>query len=203
MSATYRKLPRSFYLHPPLRVARDLLGTYLVRRVGTIRLVGKIVEVEAYDESDPASHSYRGRTRRNNVMFWKGGHLYVYFTYGMHFCANVVTGLEGRGEAVLIRAVEPIDGLDVMRRNRSREKKSAPPVNKNLTNGPAKLCEAFGIGREENGTDLLGEEIYITQGEEIPDSKIARSTRIGIRNGREKRWRFYVKGNGWVSKPWL
>jgi DNA-3-methyladenine glycosylase len=200
LSSSYRKLPRSFYLRPALRVAKDLLGTYFIRRVGDTRLVGKIVEVEAYDESDPASHSYRGRTRRNDVMFWKGGHLYVYFTYGMHFCANVVTGPEGRGEAVLIRAIEPVEGLEIMRRNRSGRKNSPHITEKNLTNGPAKFCEAFGIGREENGSDLLEDYISITRGERIPPSKILQSTRIGIRNGREKRWRFYVKGNKWVSR---
>src|ERR1700741_2664024 len=146
----FKKLPRSFYLRPTLVVAKDLLGKYLVRKFRRQYLIGKIVEVEAYlGEKDPASHAYRGITKRNEVMFREGGHLYVYFTYGMHFCSNIVTEEEGIGHAVLLRAVEPIEGVNLMmkRRNGTLE---------NLTNGPAKLCQAFGITRKENGTDLLG-----------------------------------------------
>jgi DNA-3-methyladenine glycosylase len=166
-------------------------------------LVGKIVEAEAYCENDPASHSYRGRTRRNEVMFWKGGHLYVYFTYGMHFCANVVTGTEGKGEAVLIRAVEPVEGIDVMKKNRGRRLNISSPHPHSLphllTNGPAKFCRAFGIETKENGADLLEHTIYISDGVRIPRNKVARSSRVGIRNGREKKWRFFVKENPFVS----
>jgi DNA-3-methyladenine glycosylase len=111
-------LPRLFYLRPTLAVAHDLLGCLFVKRTGKKLLVGKIVEVEAYKQNDPASHSFHGQTQRNDVMFLEGGHLYVYFTYGMHFCANVVTGKEGIGEAVLIRAVEPLSGLETMEKNR-------------------------------------------------------------------------------------
>jgi DNA-3-methyladenine glycosylase len=195
------KLPRSFYLCPTVQVARDLLGKYLVRRCRGRSLAGKIVEAEAYCEGDPASHSFRGKTKRNEVMYRKGGHLYVYFTYGMHFCANVVTRETELGEAVLIRAVEPIEGIDLMLRNRfdaSGMTTHHSPIN--LTNGPAKFCEAFGIAREQNGTDLLGNEIYILKGEKISPSRIGRSARIGVTNGREKKWRFFLKGNLWVSK---
>lgn len=189
-----KKLPRSFYLRPTLQVARDLLGKHIVRILSGKRLAGKIVEVEAYlGSKDPASHTYRRKTKRNEVMFRQGGHLYVYFTYGMHFCANVVTGDEGIGEAVLIRAVEPIEGIDVMRRNRLKD-------GFNLTNGPAKLCEALGIQREQNGADLVGSEIYLLDAEPITKSNIGVSTRIGIRVGVEKKWRFFVKENRWVSK---
>ena len=196
-----KPLPRSFYLHPTLQVARELLGKHLVRRFGSKLLVGKIVEVEAYCQGDPASHAFRGRTKRNDVMFWEGGHLYVYFTYGMHFCANIVTRNEGTGEAVLIRAVEPITGIEVMMRHRfpsllSYDLKSLV----NLTNGPAKFCQAFGISREENGSDLLDSEILLTDEKTIPSSFITRSARIGIRTGLEKKWRFFIKGNSWVSK---
>ncbi|MBI3585558.1 MAG: DNA-3-methyladenine glycosylase [Ignavibacteriales bacterium] len=188
------KLPRSFYLRPTLQVARDLLGKHIVRILNGKKLVGNIVEVEAYVGSkDPASHTYRGKTKRNEVMFKQGGHLYVYFTYGMHFCANVVTREEDIGEAVLIRAVEPIEGIDLMKKNRAKD-------SFDLTNGPAKLCEALGIQREQNGTDLLGNEIYLLESKAIPKSSIGTSTRIGIRVGTEKRWRFFVKGNDWVSK---
>ncbi len=213
-STPVKPLPRSFYQRSAVQVAKDLLGKYFVRKLGKKTLVGKIVETEAYREGDPASHSYRGKTRRNEVMFWRGGHLYVYFTYGMHFCANVVTGPEGRGEAVLIRAVEPIEGIEVMRKKRLRGKgmvmkgrvhaKEKQGVRGRetvtLTNGPAKFCQAFGIGRNENGTDLLGNQIHITDGENIPVHRRGRSSRIGIRNGKDKRWRFFVKGNAWVSR---
>ncbi|MGD0038294.1 MAG: DNA-3-methyladenine glycosylase, partial [Bacteroidota bacterium] len=119
-----KPLPRSFYLCPTLQVARDLLGKHIIRKIDDKLLIGKIVEVEAYCKGDPASHAFRGRTKRNDVMFWEGGHLYVYFTYGMHFCANVVTGNEGIGEAVLIRAVEPLAGIEMMKINRYGSNKS-------------------------------------------------------------------------------
>ncbi|MBF8294823.1 MAG: 3-Methyladenine glycosylase [Bacteroidetes bacterium] len=225
-----RKLPRSFYLRPTLTVAKDLLGKYLVRQYKGRTLVGKIVEAEAYRGAhDPASHAYRGRTKRNDAMFREGGHLYVYFTYGMHFCVNVVTGKAGTGEAVLIRAIEPLKGIDVMMKNRltARSHKKQlrdvalsgippqsgilssgtngthvtihpPPVN--LTNGPAKLCEALAIRRGENAIDLLGAEIYFLNSPALPSSKVGRSARIGIAMGKEKQWRFYIRGNPWVSR---
>jgi DNA-3-methyladenine glycosylase len=162
------------------------------------------VEVEAYlGELDPASHAYRGRTMRNSVMFKSGGHLYVYFTYGMHYCCNVVTEEEGRGRAVLLRALEPVDGVDIMAGKRGMETPSAgttPRKLVQLTNGPAKLCEAFGITREHDGADLLGTRLFITRGEEVHPAKIASSPRIGISRGTEKRWRFYIRGNPFVSK---
>lgn len=192
------KLPRSFYTRPALTVAKELLGKILVRKIGDTILSGKIVEVEAYlGESDPASHAYRGKTERNSVMFREGGFLYVYFTYGMHFCANVVTGREGIARAVLLRAIEPLEGIEVMKKKRGFTEES---MLINLTNGPAKLCEALQIKRRQNGTDLLGNEIFIVDGEKIPDSAVLRSSRIGIKNAKEKKWRFYVKGNLWVSK---
>lgn len=195
-----RRLPRSFYLRPTLRVARELLGCFLVRRSPTGSLVGRIVEVEAYlGARDPASHAYRGKTSRNSVMFRRGGRLYVYFTYGMHFCANVVTEEEGIGHAVLLRALEPVRGLEVMRKRRSGKVRQGDGGN--LTNGPARLCQAFGITRKENGVDLCRGSIFIasdpTPGRSVP---IERSPRIGISSGREHRWRFCVRGNPWVSR---
>jgi DNA-3-methyladenine glycosylase len=190
------KIPRSFYLRSTLRVAKDLLGQLVVRKYNGKKLVGRIVEVEAYRGSiDPASHAYRGRTKRNEVMFWEGGHLYVYFTYGMHFCANVVTREAGIAEAVLIRGVEPVAGLEVMERLRGKDVSTI-----DLTNGPAKFCRAFGIKRKQNGVSLLGNEIYLSRGRRVTKSRIGVSTRVGIRTGIEKRWRFYEKGNRWVSK---
>jgi DNA-3-methyladenine glycosylase len=196
-----KPLPRSFYLRPTLQIARDLLGQCIVRTVGTKLLTGKIVEVEAYCKGDPASHAFRGRTKRNSAMFLEGGHLYVYFTYGMHFCANVATGKEGMGEAVLIRAVEPLSGIELMKKNRFPNLQFLNHQSFiNLTNGPAKFCQAFGIARQENGLDLLDSEISITDSEPIPSKLITRSSRIGIQRGVEKKWRFFIKGNPWVSR---
>jgi DNA-3-methyladenine glycosylase len=196
-----KPLSRSFYLQPTLQVAQKLLGRYFIRRIGKNLLIGKIVEVEAYRSNDPASHSFHGKTNRNSVMFYEGGHLYIYFTYGMHFCANIVTGRKGIGEAVLIRAVEPLTGIDVMTKNRFPKLRSHNYKSLiNLTNGPAKFCEAFSLSREENGLDLLDSEIVIMDGETIPSNLIKRSSRIGIQQGVEKKWRFFIKGNPWVSK---
>ncbi|HLX13352.1 MAG TPA: DNA-3-methyladenine glycosylase [Bacteroidota bacterium] len=195
--SSLHKLRRSFYLRHTLQVAKELLGCLLVRRIGRKLLIGRIVEVEAYlGEKDPASHAYRGETPRNSVMFREGGLLYVYFTYGMHYCSNVVTEAKGIPRAVLLRAVEPVAGIDTMRTLRGFDDTN----DKNLTNGPAKLCKAMGIERPENGTDLLGNEIYITKGDPVPRSRILSSTRIGINVGKEKKWRFYIKGNPFVSR---
>jgi DNA-3-methyladenine glycosylase len=200
-------LSRSFYLRPTLTVARDLLGKLLVRTSGEQVLVGRIVEVEAYLGSrDPASHAYRGKTRRNAVMFSEGGHLYVYFTYGMHFCCNVVTEREGIGHAVLLRAIEPLSGIETMAKNRNatlqvRKNEEGMALRRmvELTNGPAKLCQALGIRRKENGVDLCAGPIWIADDATSGRFGTGRSSRIGIRRGREHAWRFYVKGNPFVS----
>ncbi|HZD17686.1 MAG TPA: DNA-3-methyladenine glycosylase, partial [Actinomycetota bacterium] len=141
-----RRLPRAFFARPSTVVAPDLLGRVLVRRLpGGGRLAARLVEVEAYQEDDPASHSFRGRTQRNAVMFGPPGHLYVYFTYGMHFCSNVVTGHTGQGSAVLLRAAEPLEGVEIMAANRGVD------AVRLLCSGPARLAEAFGIDRWANG----------------------------------------------------
>ncbi|HVN49122.1 MAG TPA: DNA-3-methyladenine glycosylase [Bacteroidota bacterium] len=194
-------LPRSFFLQPTLKVAHDLLGKHIFRLLDNKLLIGTIVETEAYCHNDPASHSFRGKTERNKIMFHEGGYLYVYFTYGMHFCANIVTGKEGIGEAVLIRAVEPIAGIEVMMKNRFPKQKGIDRRSFiNLTNGPAKFCQAFGIARNENGLDLLDSEIRITEGDVVPSHHIKHSSRIGIQHGKEKLWRFFIAGNPWVSR---
>lgn len=192
------KLPRSFYLQPTLDVARKLLGMYLVRRTPGGRLSGRIVEVEAYlGTLDPASHAFRGRTSRNEVMFRTGGHLYVYFTYGMHFCSNVVTESRGTGHAVLLRAVEPVEGVPILAGHRGMN----PMDIEKLCNGPAKLCQAFGIMREHNGTDLCGETMWIERRDPpLSGELIGVSTRVGISTGKEQQWRFFVKGSRFVSK---
>ena len=192
-----RTLPREFYLRPTLTVARDLIGKIIVRSHRGRLVAARIVEVEAYlDRGDPASHSYRGRTVRNDVMFRSGGLLYVYFTYGMHHCCNVVTEAEGRGCAVLLRAAEPLRGIQIMARRRSLRNDEV----RNLCNGPAKLCEALNITRKQNGTDLTGGAIWLEEDEDSNERwPIARSARVGIRNGVEHQWRYYVRDNPFVS----
>lgn len=191
-------LPRTFYLRPTLWVARALLGKVIVHRTESGFLGGRIVETEAYlGSNDPASHAYRGKTGRNSVMFSLGGTLYVYFTYGMHFCANVVTGVEGKAGAVLIRGVEPIEGIDLMRQNRGF---ADDGKDRQLTNGPAKFCQAFGIAREQNGVDLCGKLLFIADAPSMKPKHIGTSSRIGITTGREKQWRFFITGHEYVSK---
>ena len=196
MISAGRPLPRAFYARTSLEVAPELLGRLLVRILpdGT-RLSVRIVEVEAYAEGDPASHSYRGRTPRNEVMFGGAGRLYVYFTYGMHFCSNVVVGRDGEGSAVLLRAAEPLEGLEEMMRRRGTEDPCL------LCSGPARLTQALGIGRKENGEDLVrGTAVRIFEGLPVTASRIGRSGRIGVNVGAERRWRFFVKEDPFVSK---
>ncbi len=150
---------------------------------------GRIVEVEAYtDDSDPASHAYRGKTKRNEVMFGPGGFSYVYFIYGMYDCFNIVCGKEGSPGACLIRAVEPIDGIELMKKRRK---------SKALTNGPGKLCQAMAITRKENKLNLTGEKIFLLDDGTMPE--INRSPRIGIKKGLDKLWRFFAVDNPWLS----
>lgn len=175
------------------RVAKALLGCYLVREVDGRELVGKIVETEAYHQSDAASHSYRGQTPRTRVMFGPPGYAYVYFTYGMHYCMNVVTGPPGEGSAVLIRAIEPVSGLRQM-----RERRGGRPDHE-LTNGPAKLCYALDINKSLNEHDLSKKPLQLRAGEPVPVNKIVQTTRIGISEAKEKPWRFYIKDSPFVS----
>ena len=200
-SPVITKLKRDFYLRPTVVVARELLGCYLCRQLRNELLVGRIVEVEAYPGiDDPASHSFNGQTRRNATMFREGGRLYVYFVYGMHFCANVVTGAEGTGAAVLLRALEPVRGIKTMERNRfpATSKDMARPAVHGLCNGPAKLCSALKITSDEDGTDLCGKEMWVGRGEPCGDP-VAVSRRVGIRKGVSRHWRFFLKGNPFVS----
>ncbi|MDD5709674.1 MAG: DNA-3-methyladenine glycosylase [Candidatus Marinimicrobia bacterium] len=196
-------LSREFFMQDVRRVAEKLLDTWLIRDFpGGGRLIGRIVETEAYAHTDdPASHSSKGKTPRNAVMFGPAGHLYVYFTYGMHFCCNVVTAAEGRGEAVLLRALEPLEGIPRMALNRYGKENISERELKDLCRGPARLCRAFAIGREQNGTDLCGGEIRIGEGDAISKLPIARSSRIGIREGRSHLWRFYFQNDPWISGP--
>ncbi len=177
-------------------VAPRLLGCELVRTYpdGRRALV-KIVETEAYHQIDAASHSYRGKTPRTEVMFGPSGYAYVYFTYGMYYCFNVVTGVEGEGSAVLIRAVEPLDGEEVLVRHRAG--KSGVEV----TNGPAKLCQALAIDKRLLGHDLREPPLQLVLREPIPLDAFVVTTRIGITRDRERLWRFYIRDNPYVSRP--
>src|SRR3989344_6842175 len=149
------KLNKRFFEDDTIEVAKEILGCYLVHESDEGRTVGKIVETEAYLENDPASHSFKGKTRRNEVMFGEGGKAYVYFTYGMYHCFNVVTNKKNKGEAVLIRALEPIDGIEIMKKRRKVEEI------KNLCSGPGKLVISMGIKKEHNGLDLLNGKLRL------------------------------------------
>ncbi|HXJ66027.1 MAG TPA: DNA-3-methyladenine glycosylase [Actinomycetota bacterium] len=189
-------LPRSFYRRPSLEVAPDLLGRTLVRTLqdGT-RLAARIVETEAYREDDPASHSFRGRTARTEVMFGPPGHLYVYFTYGMHFCVNVVTGPDGEGSAVLLRAAEPLEGVEWMAAARG----VADP--RLLCSGPGRLSQAMAIAREQNGIDVVaGRELRIERGLPVAPGEVVHGPRVGISVAVERPWRFVVAGSRFASR---
>jgi len=191
-----RTLGRRFYSRDTIEVARNLLGKYLVRQIDRKRLVGKIVEVEAYrGVDDPASHAYRGETARNKLMFGEAGHAYIYLIYGKHHCLNVTTERVGVPGAVLIRALEPVAGIEFMKKNR----KSNDLVN--LTNGPGRLTEAMGITKELNGWDLTkGETLFISEPTRKESFCIRAATRIGVKKGVDKPWRFYIEANKFVSK---
>lgn len=178
---------------PAVKVAPQLLGWHLVHQTPAGTISGRIVETEAYMGSDdPASHGFRGPTKRNAVMFGPAGHAYIYFTYGMHYCFNVVTGRAGEASAVLIRALEPLAGIELMEQNRGSSDR------RNLTSGPAKLVQAFGITKSLYGHDLSQPPLLLLPGD--PDGEIAVSPRIGIKNGTEHLWRFFIKGNTYVSR---
>ncbi|MEM2760598.1 MAG: DNA-3-methyladenine glycosylase [Nitrososphaerales archaeon] len=190
-------IPREFYNRDTVEVAKDLLGKILVRVVDRNILSGIIVETEAYRSTDdPASHSFRGKTKRNSVMFGEVGHAYVYFTYGNHYCLNVVAKDSNTlAGAVLIRSIEPIEGIKHMQRFRGTSDLY------NLTTGPGKLTKALNITRMQNGIDVTRKgEIYVLDGNYVDDSCIITSSRIGIRTALEKKWRFLIANNKFVSK---
>jgi DNA-3-methyladenine glycosylase len=195
MREKFSVLPKKFYLRSSLIVAKELLGKYINRNTGKEILSGIIVEAEAYTgRNDPAAHSYNGRTPRNAVMFEEGGAAYVYFTYGNHFCFNVVTCKKGTPSAVLIRGVEPVRGIDIMKKNRGTNDIY------NLTNGPGKFARAFEIDSRLNGADLGGDKIYITEPSVQTDFIILKSKRIGITKNADKLYRYYIKDNKFVSR---
>jgi len=173
-------------------VAADLLGKFLVIQTEVGRIVGEINEVESYiGQKDPACHASVGRTPRNEVMFWEGGHAYVYFTYGMYHCLNIVTEKSGFPSAVLIRSIIPVEGTDLILNNRRKSSRSAKISPKNLTNGPGKLCQALQLNRHHNGLDLTKSNQFflLDSGKKITNFK--RTPRIGISKGKRLKWRFY------------
>lgn len=195
------KVPRQFYTRDDtLQVARDLLGKILVVPTGTgERVSGAIVETEAYlGAIDKAAHSYGNRrTPRTEMMFAEGGTVYIFFIYGMYFQFNIVAGAVDSPHAILIRAVAPVEGIEIMRERRGQMKDA------NLTSGPGKLCIAFGIDKTFNGENLLGERVWLEDGEPFTDAQIASGKRIGIAYAQEfaeKPWRFWVKDNLFVSR---
>ena len=199
--AARRRLGRDFYARPVLEVARDCIGKVLVRRSGEGLAAGRIVEVEAYrGPADRAAHSSGGRrTPRNEVMYGPPGHAYVYFIYGMHHCMNVVCQPPDVPEAVLLRALEPVEGEALMRRR--RELPDAPASR--LCRGPGSLCQAMGIGRAQNGADLTRGALRILDAPAVPARRIARATRVGVDYAgadATRRWRFLVRGSRAVSK---
>ena len=195
------KLKKNFYSRKVLTVAKELLGKILVKENGREFYAGKIVEVEAYDGSmDKAAHSFPGKTKRNEIMFREGGYLYVYLSYGVHYCCNVVTGEKDKGTAVLIRAVEPIEGIESMSKNRFGRTQINEKEMHNLTSGPGKVCKAMNINTEHSGIDLTGNKIYILDQPNIEAKMIGISKRIGITRSANLPWRFYIKDNPYLSR---
>lgn len=194
-----RTLPRSFYARDSRELAPLLLNKLLVGLTDAgVRLAARLVEVEAYcGGDDPGSHAYRGMTPRTEVMFGPPGHLYVYFTYGMHWCANVVATKDGDAAAVLLRAAAPVDGIEVMRERRPKARRD-----RDLLAGPARLCQAFGLTGAHNGVDVVRGPVRILDDGVAPPDAPGISTRIGLTAGRgdDHPWRFFVPGDPNLSR---
>ena len=195
-------LQRLFYQKDTIEVSKKLLGKILIHEFNHATTAGRIVETEAYiGPEDQAAHSSGGRrTARNEVMFGQKGHSYIYFIYGLYHCFNVTTGTTpGKPEAVLIRALEPVAGEDIMTKRRGVKQSKIT----NLTNGPSKLCIAMNISKSQNKTDLTTPPLYIEDAPSVPKQNIIETTRIGVDYAGEwknKTWRFYIKANKFISK---
>ena len=191
---TNRKLPRGFYNRPTLEVAEAMIGKHIVYASPWGRMAARIVEVEAYiGRDDPACHAARGLTPRNEVMFGEPGHSYVYFIYGMYHCLNFVTEQKGFPAAVLLRAAEPETGTEIMQRFSPGKKVTG------LLSGPGKFCRSFGLSREQNGIDLTGDLLFL-EDHGRTGVEVARSPRIGVKEGSELPWRFFDAGSQAVSR---
>ncbi len=194
-----KKLPREFYNRDVLTVAEEILGKTLVHITKEGVTKGKIVEVEAYNGlCDKAAHSYKNlRSKRTEIQYGEGGHAYVYLIYGMHHCMNIVVNRENLPEVLLLRALQPIEGLELMKKRRKTENV------KMLCNGPGKLCQAMEITREHYGEDLCGENFYLENTPSVKPEEIVRTKRINIDYAKEAvdfPWRFFIKGNPYVSR---
>ncbi len=190
-----KKLPIEFFQRETTIVAKELIGKMFIRIIDGTILSAEIVETEAYlPKNDPACHAAIKKTLRNAPMFQNGGILYVYFIYGNHFCANIVTETEGSGSAVLIRAARPIDGIELMQQNRNRTKIE------DLCSGPGKFAQAFGLNRKHNYHSLSSEDILIAEFNSYPLDEIITTSRIGIKEGTNLPLRFYLKNSKFISK---
>ena len=192
---SFKKIPVKNFQRGALEVAPFLLGKLLVRKINNRFLVTRIVEVEAYLNDDPASHSFGRVTERNKAMYGAGGHFYVYFIYGNYFCVNVVTNVKDHGEGVLIRAVEPIEGMEEMRKNRNDITKD-----QDISNGPGKLCMALHIDKKFYGLPVNGEDLFIAYDNRTHEFETSISKRIGLSVSVETEHRYFIKGNPYVTK---
>jgi len=194
VALTSPRLTRTFFTRDPVTVARDLLGRILFYRTPKGLLAGRIVETEAYTgQADPASHAFRGRTARNAVMFGAAGHAYVYFSYGVHYCLNVTADAPGVAGAVLLRALEPLAGVETMRRHGD----DGPEVR--LLSGPGKIGRGFGLDLKDNGRDFTRGPLGLSAGAPVSDHEVAVSRRIGISRAADLPYRFSVIGSRSVS----
>ncbi len=203
----FKRLPKKFFEQNTLKLGKNLLGKYIVRKYNKKTLIGKIIETEAYyGPNDLASHASRGKTPRTKLMFDKAGLAYVYLIYGMYYCFNITTEKKEFPAAILIRAAEPVQCLKEIHKNRNIPLAQHSKLNPKLTNGPGKFCQAFKIDKELNGENLItSKKIYLAKNleEKIKPNKIKKAKRIGIDYAgqyKDKLWRFYLKDNAFISK---
>lgn len=200
-------LDQYWYKKDTVTLAKEILGKYLVHERDEGITVGKIVETEAYIFGDPANHAFSRKTNRNKAMFGPSGHAYIYHIYGMYYLFNVTSGEEGVGEAVLLRALEPVIGIELMKERRENKLKAIKSSDLHLCSGPGKLVLAMGVTKSLYGHDLTLKPLYLSTGEEfnlpeiyVRDENIIKTTRIGINEGKDLPLRFYIKGNKFISK---